>query len=681
MRLVYRPEIDGLRAIAVVGVIIYHADILIYDRVLLPGGFIGVDIFFVISGYLITSLIVKELITTNKFSFSNFYERRCRRILPALFTVMLISSPIAFLYLSPVELLDYARSVLFSLVFSSNLYFHYSGLQYGAVEGLLKPFLHTWSLSVEEQFYLLFPLFIVLFFKFARKYLPALLCLGIIVSLVLSHWGSYNHPSINFYVLPTRGWELLAGSLLAYWEQYVERGKGYISNYLFPFLGLMFIIIAVVGFDDKMPLPSLYSVLPILGVMLLIWYSGHNDWTTKLLSSRPFVATGLISYSLYLWHYPVFAFCRVIFEETITDMILVGLMAPILLVGLSVLSYRYIEIPFRNRDLMKRSQVVSILATLLGILVIIHMYVLFNNGLPDRVPYALVDVIDETPQSRLTDLEGKTCWKRTKDFCNFNDSGSKEVFLIGDSLVASLNLELSNLLIDNGYEVTIMNVGACPYLPGFDRINTDTEIKHHLCHSEYQDRVRDTLMGSDDSIILLGGHWSVYIDGILQGEPWNEEFQSISTEVPYLDSMRASVQELADRGHKILLLYPTPEFLSDPPMHFINLMYPNPLPFIDEEKMVKLFDSNPVHVDYLWHKDLVGPSRTFLDTVSHDNIYRIDPENLFCNFIIPDKCVAHDGTHMFFSDYLHFAPRGAELVSDLILQNIIRIDSNIASDD
>ena len=170
MKLTYRPEIDGLRAIAVGVVILYHAKITLFGYQPFKGGFIGVDIFFVISGYLITSIILKELVITGSFSFKNFYERRIRRILPALLFVMLVSLPFAWRYLLPGSFVDFSKSILYSLGFSSNFYFHYSGQQYGAESGLLKPFLHTWSLSIEEQFYILFPIVLLATFKYFRKY-------------------------------------------------------------------------------------------------------------------------------------------------------------------------------------------------------------------------------------------------------------------------------------------------------------------------------------------------------------------------------------------------------------------------------------------------------------------------------------------------------------------------------
>src|SRR6056300_1477190 len=181
MKLTYRPEIDGLRAIAVCAVILYHSKITILGYQIFKGGFIGVDIFFVISGYLITSIILKELVTTGSFSFKNFYERRVRRILPALLFVMLVSLPFACMYLFSGSFIDFSKSILYSLGFSSNFYFYFSGQQYGAENGLLKPFLHTWSLSVEEQFYILFPVLLLITFKYFRKYLIYTLIIGFVL--------------------------------------------------------------------------------------------------------------------------------------------------------------------------------------------------------------------------------------------------------------------------------------------------------------------------------------------------------------------------------------------------------------------------------------------------------------------------------------------------------------------
>ena len=308
MKFSYRPEIDGLRAIAVGAVILYHAQITIFGYQPFKGGFIGVDIFFVISGYLITSIILQELVTTGSFSFKHFYERRIRRILPVLLFVMLVSLPIAWMYLFPNILVDFSKSILYSIGFSSNFYFHYSGLEY-SVDGLQHPFLHTWSLSLEEQYYILFPIILLITFKYFRKYLIHFLIFGFIVSLGLAEWFSRNFPSASFYFLPTRVWELLAGSILAYLEiKKGNRSQNKEFNLILPFTGLILIGHSILFFNDEMFHPSFYTLSPVIGVCLIIWFSQKDELFTKIFSTKLFVGIGLISYSLYLWHYPIFVF-------------------------------------------------------------------------------------------------------------------------------------------------------------------------------------------------------------------------------------------------------------------------------------------------------------------------------------------------------------------------------------
>ena len=255
---------------------------------------------------------MKELVTTGTFSFRYFYERRIRRILPALLLVILVSLPFAWIYLVPSSFVNYSESILYSLGFSSNFYFDFLAQEYQAEESLLIPFLHTWSLSVEEQYYILFPIFLIVTFKYFRKHIGLILLIGFFLSLLASHWGSQNRPYFTFYSLPTRGWELLAGSILAYFEiKSGLRSKNKTLNSSLPILGVLLICLSILFFNDGMLHPSLYTLPAIIGVCLIIWFSEKNNLITKILSSKLFVKIGLISYSLYLWHYPVFAFSRI----------------------------------------------------------------------------------------------------------------------------------------------------------------------------------------------------------------------------------------------------------------------------------------------------------------------------------------------------------------------------------
>lgn len=345
MSLKYRPEIDGLRAIAVLSVVIYHAEIALFGfENILPGGFIGVDIFFVISGFLITSIILRET-QESRFSFADFYERRARRILPALFFVMLVSIPFAMTVLSSKALNEFGGSLLSSLFFSSNIFFWLED-SYWAEPSALKPFLHTWTLSVEEQFYIFFPVLILALWKFCKNFIFQILALLFIGSFILANYATARSPDASFFLLPFRGWELLAGSLLAKLE--LDHGRKFSeqSGRLFSALGLILIISAILLFHKNLPHPSYHTAVPILGVMLVIWFGGTKNLVTSFLSLKFMLWIGLISYALYLWHYPVFAFARVEFGN-ISNFFMLGLIAVSIL--LSIVSYFLVEKPLRQK--------------------------------------------------------------------------------------------------------------------------------------------------------------------------------------------------------------------------------------------------------------------------------------------------------------------------------------------
>lgn len=331
----YRPEIDGLRALAVFPVILFHAGFGLFS-----GGFVGVDVFFVISGYLITTIIIND-IENKRFSIVNFYERRARRILPALFFVMLVCIPFAWIWMLPSQMKEFSQSLVAVSFFASNILFWTESGYFDAASEE-KPLLHTWSLAVEEQYYVLFPIFLIFAWRFGKNRVFWMIVVMAAISLLLSEWGWRNSATANFYLAPTRAWELFAGSIAAF----IVKSKGVNKNNALSLIGLAAIVFSIFAYDENTPFPSVYALVPVLGVVLLVLYAHKDTLVAKLLSTKVFVSVGLISYSFYLWHYPLFAFKEILwFQFGVLESSLTILVA----FFLAYFSWRFVEKPFRNK--------------------------------------------------------------------------------------------------------------------------------------------------------------------------------------------------------------------------------------------------------------------------------------------------------------------------------------------
>ena len=662
MKIAYRPEIDGLRAIAVGVVILYHAQITILGHQPFKGGFIGVDIFFVISGYLITSIILKELITTGSFSFKHFYERRVRRILPALLFVMLVSFPFAWMYLLPSSFVDFSKSILYSLGFSSNFYFHYSDHQYGAESGLLKPFLHTWSLSVEEQYYILFPIVLLVTFKYFRKFLIYVLIFGFITSLVLAEWTSKNHPSASFYFLHTRIWELLAGSILAY----IEIINGYRSkqtrlNLILPTIGLFLIGHSILFFDDKMFHPSFYTLSPIIGVCLIIWFSNKNEPVSKILSSKLFVLIGLISYSLYLWHYPIFAFSIVtglVKESVIGKMLLI----PTVFIC-SIISYCYIEKPFRQQKYQFKKILIILLSSIV-LLASFNFYIIYKDGIQKRIYKNDLMFFFKTKETNIN---------------FFKKYNTKKIVMIGDSHAGVLNFNLNEEIKKNNLSLYWFHTQM--YLKDFNRIQR----KNKKIAEEYNfknNTIYNFLKKNSDLIVILHHRWTYLLtetetsfdneDGFNRIsnrylEPINIKTSSLEERQKYIkEGLLLQINDIISRGHKLILVYPVPEMGFNPLQRLHNK-------YLFEKNSFE--NSTPIlSGSYEVYKKRNSLIFEILDSVQSSNIYRVYPHKLFCNKIFLNRCIANDNNNIFYADDNHLSIKGSKLVVDEIMKKIEEIE-------
>ncbi|PSJ79453.1 acyltransferase family protein [Neisseria iguanae] len=452
----YRREIDGLRAFAVLPVILFHAGISAFK-----GGYVGVDVFFVISGYLITTIILSDL-DAGKFSIVEFYERRFRRILPALLFVLICIYPLAYLWLMPSEMKAFSQSLAAISLFSGNVLFWLtSGYFDTATE--LKPLLHTWSLGVEEQYYVLFPLLLLGLYKAGcKQWIVLLMVLLGGISFLASEWALSRYQIAVFYLLPFRAWELMAGSLAAvYLRRYSLQQKKFAVNQWGSLLGLLLVILPVFLYDKYMPFPGA-SVLPvILGSVLVIVLATPDTWAGKILSTKVMVQIGLISYSTYLWHNPLFALARVRSEFEVHPYPLMVALATLSLV-LAYFTWRYVEAPFRNKTLFSRKRIFQISG--------MGSMVLFTVGLAGHFYFQKLE--HKIDYGWNEHARRHSCLiqddHQDKHAPNCYEKGDYQVLLWGDSHAASLYQGLAGYARNHDIALTQLTQSSCPPLVGFE---------------------------------------------------------------------------------------------------------------------------------------------------------------------------------------------------------------------
>jgi peptidoglycan/LPS O-acetylase OafA/YrhL len=439
-RLTYRTDIDGLRAVAVLLVMADHF------RTHFSGGYVGVDVFFVISGYLISAAILKEM-ANGTFSIANFYERRIRRIFPALIVMLLGVCALSYRYMFPTELADFARSLLAAMFSVSNFWFwHQAG--YFDAPSAFKPLLHTWSLAVEEQFYIFFPIFLVLIRRFAPRQLKSAIFGFTALTFALAMFYVQRDATAAFFFSPLRAWELLIGTIVS--QRYFPAIRSAMGRNIATIAGVLMIVVPSLRYTAATPFPGLAAVPPCLGAALII--AGGETGTSlvgRLLSLRPVVFIGLISYSLYLWHWPVLVFQNIggMVAQLPPDSRTLKLAMFAISIALGYLSWKWVETPFRKGRLRPgKRQLFVINGIGVALVSALGAAVLATNGLPGRFPTDALQAASYLDYTMKEPFREGLCFIGSDNtFADFNQStclaeaaNKPTVLLLGDSQAAQL---------------------------------------------------------------------------------------------------------------------------------------------------------------------------------------------------------------------------------------------------
>jgi peptidoglycan/LPS O-acetylase OafA/YrhL len=642
----YRPDIDGLRALAVVPVILFHA-----GATWLPGGFIGVDIFFVISGYLISSIIFRET-AAGSFSFLSFYERRLRRIIPALLVVLIVTVATFQVIALPDQAQQTAESGIAALLSVSNFYF-WQKSGYFAPAAEFMPLLHTWTLAVEEQFYLIFPAVVLVILKL-RLPLKWVFAIGTVAAFALGWWLSVKMSSVAYYLLPARAWELAIGAVLAL--GIVPAVRGAASRELLPVFGIGLIVFSLFYIRSGMIFPGWIALMPCLGAAMVIHAGGQSWVARKVLAARPVVFVGLLSYSLYLWHWPVLTGVRVWTANAHIDPAVAAVAIAVTFV-LAWASWRYVERPFRSRRVLPNGRMLGALGAGATLATAISILSITAGGFPDRLSARAQELLAGAYDTK----HFRSCPERSfANACRFGPVNEPvRLVVIGDSHTPMLNAPMGEIATIMGGGGVLWWHSACPLLDGAWRENDD----YRESCLPFKERVFAEL-GSITSLekVVLVGSWANHL-----GLPSENTTRPLMDEESHGTSMTESLQAF-DRS-----MTRTLEKLEDLGVEVV-VLGSSPGAGFNVPRILALAELNavdrPDFIDASQIRDVQMQMDDLMESVIHDreNVRYVPIWDVFCP---AETCVITIGNAPLYSDGSHLSGRGVnEFLSPALVQRI-----------
>lgn len=637
------------------------------------GGFVGVDVFFVISGYLITSIISGEK-EQGKFSLVDFYERRARRILPSLFFVLLVCLPLAWLWLSPQDLKEFFRSLAATSTFSSNIFFwKTSGYFDTSVD--LKPLLHTWSLAVEEQYYVLFPLMLMAMWKWGSHWMLTLLACVALGSFAWAQRNSVLHPEAAFYLLPSRGWELLMGAFVAFYLRSRESldQKKWLSE-VGGAAGLLMLAGAIVFFNEATPFPGVYALVPTVGACLIILFASPRTAVGALLGQKAIVGMGLVSYGAYLWHQPLYAFAR---QRSLNEpgaLVFAGLVVASIVLG--AFNWKYIEAPFRSRTKFSRRQVFAFALIGSAMFIALGTWGRKQQGFPERL--APSTQAFASANMEVFEREVKDCWNRFEQqpdieaACALGKTGRPVSFaLFGDSHAGALLHELDSQTRQAGMSGLNYTYRSCPPLMALS-LNHPTQADQNCMRlrSSFFAALRDK--SSVPQTVIVNARWALLMEaerfdngegGNESGTDWHWELDPKTGD--YQSAMRASIIEsvraILNSGRKVVLVYPVPEMGWSVPERLMKLSMVN--------GRVGDADASTSYERFLQRNKRAIEA---LDAIGESpQLVRIRPSDFLCNRALRGRCAAQAGGEPLYFDGNHLSAAGARPIVGEIKRQLV----------
>lgn len=572
----YRSDIDTLRAISVLSVVLHHANISGFS-----GGFVGVDVFFVISGYLITTILIRE-VSEDRFSLLNFYERRARRLLPALFLVLFVTTVIAYCVLFPKDFDNFGKSLFYVVLFGSNVHFWWTSPDtasgYFAPTLEVNPLLHTWSLGVEEQYYLLFPVMLLLCYRFSKGLFIYIALALFAMSLFASEWSvrfGNDFGNAAFYLLQYRFWELLIGALLAWLvinHHHLFSSMSFSVALALRLLGILLIVLSLTTYSPKMAFPGVSALLPCVGAVSIIAAgSGSQNPLGRLFGLRPVVTVGLISYSLYLWHWPILVYLELVLVRPLQGIELPAYVAVSILVAW--VSWRFIERPFRRSEQTSSKQIV-LYAIACGVTCMaVGIFIAKSGGLPDRVPAAAKQAYsaakEKNPNRRFVDCD--LLFRSTEEpLCRIGVATKSPTFAVfGDSHSAGVGLVIERYAEEKQLAGVIASAPYCASILGWAEGAPQCKgyVSRILEYLEEHDEIRDVILTSRWSLVTEGSRFG-YESDFYVGE-YSDDTTS-SRDLGRTEFFRYALRNLIDKiernGQRVILVSGVPEHARDVPL-------------------------------------------------------------------------------------------------------------------